>query len=72
MSLGSGVRRGWGPVCWKIGANCAYMYSAKKKQNKSTAVLMWIAFNGQCIRVFLDTTKIRSELAKYGNKFSAV
>jgi hypothetical protein len=61
MSFYSGVRRGWGLVCWKIGANCAY--SAKKKQNKSTAVLMWIALNGQCIYVFLDTTKIRSELA---------
>jgi hypothetical protein len=63
MSLGSGVRRGWELVCWKIGANCVFMYCAKKKQNKSTTVLIWIAFNGQCIHVFLDTTKIRSELA---------
>jgi hypothetical protein len=61
MSLGCGVRRGWGLVCWKIGANCAYC--AKKKQNKSTGALIWIAFNGQCIHVSLDTTKIRSELA---------
>jgi hypothetical protein len=60
MTLGSGVRRGWGLVCWKIGANCADIYCAK---NKSSTVLMWIAFNGQCIHVFLDTTKIRSELA---------